>query len=220
MGRLLGVMGIQDKGAVALVRHAYVAPTRRGRAVGTRLLRHVQGLADKPILIGTLGGCVVGHRVLSAERIPPSSRTATKSACSGHTGRSPRDRSRRRSSLPMDDGWRPNGELRRTADGPLSDPSLGGLPTAMRTEKTSARCEGVRLSINRDGKEVARAYLFLMWNSLHEAPFGLLEDVYVDEAVRGFRSGTEIRKCRGCRGERPRLLQTGRNKPICEAEGS
>jgi len=52
-GVLLGVMGIQDKGAVALVRHAYVAPTTQRKGVGTRLLRHLQGLADKPILIGT-----------------------------------------------------------------------------------------------------------------------------------------------------------------------
>jgi GNAT superfamily N-acetyltransferase len=52
-GRLLGVMGIQDKGAVALVRHAYVAPNIQRKGVGTRLLRHVEGLADKPILIGT-----------------------------------------------------------------------------------------------------------------------------------------------------------------------
>src|SRR3979490_2171525 len=52
-GRLLGVMGIQDKGAVALLRHAYVAPDIQRKGVGTRLLRHVEGLADKPILIGT-----------------------------------------------------------------------------------------------------------------------------------------------------------------------
>jgi N-acetylglutamate synthase-like GNAT family acetyltransferase len=52
-GVLLGVMGIQDKGAVALVRHAYVAPTTQRKGVGTRLLRYVQSLADKPILIGT-----------------------------------------------------------------------------------------------------------------------------------------------------------------------
>ena len=52
-GRLLGVMGIQDKRDVALVRHAYVASATQGKGVGTRLLRHVQGLADKPILIGT-----------------------------------------------------------------------------------------------------------------------------------------------------------------------
>jgi N-acetylglutamate synthase-like GNAT family acetyltransferase len=52
-GVLLGVMGIQDKGAVALVRHAYVAPTTQRKGVGTGLLHHVQSLADKPILIGT-----------------------------------------------------------------------------------------------------------------------------------------------------------------------
>lgn len=52
-GRVLGTMGIQDKGAVALVRHAYVAPTAQRKGVGTRLLRHVEGLAGKPILMGT-----------------------------------------------------------------------------------------------------------------------------------------------------------------------
>jgi GNAT superfamily N-acetyltransferase len=52
-GRLSGVMGIQDKGDVALVRHAYVAPTTQRTGVGTRLLRHVESLVDKPILIGT-----------------------------------------------------------------------------------------------------------------------------------------------------------------------
>ena len=52
-GRLTAVMGIQDKGDVALVRHAYVAPTTQRTGVGTRLLRHVEGLVDKPILIGT-----------------------------------------------------------------------------------------------------------------------------------------------------------------------
>jgi N-acetylglutamate synthase-like GNAT family acetyltransferase len=52
-GRLLGVMGTQDKGDVALVRHAYVAPHTQRSGVGRRLLSHVEGLTDKPILIGT-----------------------------------------------------------------------------------------------------------------------------------------------------------------------
>jgi N-acetylglutamate synthase-like GNAT family acetyltransferase len=51
--RVMGVMGIQDKGDVALVRHAYVASTTQRSGVGTSLLRHVQGLTDKPFLIGT-----------------------------------------------------------------------------------------------------------------------------------------------------------------------
>src|SRR5215210_3596651 len=51
--RLTGVMGIQDKGDVALVRHAYVAPSTQRTGLGTKLLRHVEGLVDKAILIGT-----------------------------------------------------------------------------------------------------------------------------------------------------------------------
>jgi GNAT superfamily N-acetyltransferase len=50
---LAGIMGIQDKGDVALIRHAYVL-TRLGRqGIGAKLLRHLEGLTDKPILVGT-----------------------------------------------------------------------------------------------------------------------------------------------------------------------
>lgn len=52
-GQMLGVMGFQDRGDVALVRHAYVSTTVQGAGVGTKLLHHVQGLTSKPILIGT-----------------------------------------------------------------------------------------------------------------------------------------------------------------------
>ena len=52
-GRVSAVMGMQDKRDVALVRHAYVASTAQRSGVGTKLLRHVQDLTDKPILIGT-----------------------------------------------------------------------------------------------------------------------------------------------------------------------
>lgn len=50
---LLGVMGIQDKGEVALVRHAYVRTDLQRKGVGTKLLRHVESLTSKPVLIGT-----------------------------------------------------------------------------------------------------------------------------------------------------------------------
>ncbi len=52
-GEPLGVMGIQDKGEVALVRHAYVATGAQRKGVGTKLLGHVLALTDKPVLIGT-----------------------------------------------------------------------------------------------------------------------------------------------------------------------
>ena len=52
-GQLLGVMGIQDKGEVALIRHAYVRPRDQKMGIGTKLLWHLESVTDKPILIGT-----------------------------------------------------------------------------------------------------------------------------------------------------------------------
>lgn len=52
-GTVCGVMGIQDKRDVALVRHAYVKTELQGKGLGTRLLDHLRSLIDKPILIGT-----------------------------------------------------------------------------------------------------------------------------------------------------------------------
>jgi len=50
---LAGVMGIQDKGDVCLIRHAYVRTNLRNAGMGTRLLRHLESMTEKPILIGT-----------------------------------------------------------------------------------------------------------------------------------------------------------------------
>lgn len=50
---LAAVMGLQDKGEVALVRHAYVKTKSQRKGIGTSLLRYVESLTDKPILIGT-----------------------------------------------------------------------------------------------------------------------------------------------------------------------
>jgi N-acetylglutamate synthase-like GNAT family acetyltransferase len=52
-GRVSAAMGMQDKGDVALVRHAYVSPAAQRGGLGTALLHHVAELTDKPILIGT-----------------------------------------------------------------------------------------------------------------------------------------------------------------------
>ena len=41
-------------------------------------------------------------------------------------------------------------------------------------------------------REVARAYLYIMHNDLHQEPFGLLEDVYVAENKRGKGLGTQL----------------------------
>ena len=52
-GLMLGVMGLQDKHEVALIRHAYVRNPYRGQGIGGRLLRHLEGLSRQPILVGT-----------------------------------------------------------------------------------------------------------------------------------------------------------------------
>ena len=52
-GEIIGVMGIQDKGDVNLIRHAYVRTAYRNKGIGGKLLRHLTQQDDKPILIGT-----------------------------------------------------------------------------------------------------------------------------------------------------------------------
>jgi N-acetylglutamate synthase-like GNAT family acetyltransferase len=57
-GNLAAVMGIQDKGDVNLIRHAYVRLRLQNQGVGTRLLQHLESTGDKPILIGTWADAV------------------------------------------------------------------------------------------------------------------------------------------------------------------
>jgi N-acetylglutamate synthase-like GNAT family acetyltransferase len=50
---VVGVMGIQDRGDVRLIRHAYVRTARRNAGIGAQLLRALIDDPSKPILIGT-----------------------------------------------------------------------------------------------------------------------------------------------------------------------
>ena len=52
-GVLDGVMGIQDKGDVVLIRHSYVRTSKRNMGIGKQLLRFLESTTAKPILIGT-----------------------------------------------------------------------------------------------------------------------------------------------------------------------
>ena len=52
-GELTGVMGLQEKADVTLIRHAYVRTRLQRRGVGANLLRHLELVAQNPILIGT-----------------------------------------------------------------------------------------------------------------------------------------------------------------------
>ncbi len=51
--QILGVMGIQDKSDVKLIRHAYIRTKCRNQGIGGKLLTHFINRTTKPILIGT-----------------------------------------------------------------------------------------------------------------------------------------------------------------------
>lgn len=63
-----------------------------------------------------------------------------------------------------------------------------------KTKQEEIKTRGFRFLIEQDGKEVARAFLYLMSNDLHgkNKVYGYLEDVYVDESCRGQGLGTKI----------------------------
>ena len=52
--------------------------------------------------------------------------------------------------------------------------------------------KGIRFSIDKEGREIAHAYLYLLTNDLHATPFGLLEDVHVDSSHRGTGMGRDL----------------------------
>src|SRR3954451_19903783 len=52
-GGLAGIMGIQPLRNVDLIRHAYVAPARQGRGIGSALLEHLMRTATRRTLVGT-----------------------------------------------------------------------------------------------------------------------------------------------------------------------
>ncbi len=52
-GRVVGVMGRQELGAVTLIRHAYVHPDRQRCSVGARLLANLLADVAGPVLVGT-----------------------------------------------------------------------------------------------------------------------------------------------------------------------
>ncbi|MGC8993550.1 MAG: GNAT family N-acetyltransferase [Candidatus Aenigmatarchaeota archaeon] len=56
------------------------------------------------------------------------------------------------------------------------------------------KTEGIKISFEENGKEVGRCFIYLIKNDLHEEPYALLEDVFVDENFRGRGIGTELVK--------------------------
>lgn len=76
-GELIGVMGIQDRGEVDLIRHAYVRTRRRSAGIGSKLLAHLESRTDKPILIGTWAAATWAIRFYEKNRYRLLSREDT-----------------------------------------------------------------------------------------------------------------------------------------------
>ena len=64
----------------------------------------------------------------------------------------------------------------------------------MEIKTNTVEAKGIKFSLVESDREIARAYLYLMHNDLHQEPFGLLEDVYVAEDIRGEGLGTQLVK--------------------------
>lgn len=50
--QILGVIGIQSKGRVNLIRHAYVRTDQQHKGIGGKLVRFLSKLSQKPMLVG------------------------------------------------------------------------------------------------------------------------------------------------------------------------
>ena len=68
------------------------------------------------------------------------------------------------------------------------------MSISSRVEAKTVEARGIRFSLRENEQEIARAYLYIMHNDLHQEPFGLLEDVYVDEDYRGSGWGSKLVK--------------------------
>ncbi|PIS13394.1 MAG: GNAT family N-acetyltransferase [Candidatus Tagabacteria bacterium CG09_land_8_20_14_0_10_41_14] len=63
----------------------------------------------------------------------------------------------------------------------------------MKTIQDNIQCSGIKVAMRDDhGNEVGRAFLYIMHNDLRAQPFGLMEDVYIAEKIRGQGLGTSL----------------------------
>lgn len=59
-------------------------------------------------------------------------------------------------------------------------------------KETKKDCYAIKLTATEDEKEIGRAWLYVLQNDLHAEPFGLIEDVFVEEKYRGSGVGTKL----------------------------
>jgi GNAT superfamily N-acetyltransferase len=54
------------------------------------------------------------------------------------------------------------------------------------------RAYAIKFIAEENGKQVGRAFLYIIYNDLHEEPYGLMEDVFVEEECRGQGIGKQL----------------------------
>lgn len=64
----------------------------------------------------------------------------------------------------------------------------------MKIEKKIIKTKGIKLFVKKDDKEIAHAFLFILQNDFRKRRYGYMEDVFVDESLRGQGFGTELIK--------------------------
>ncbi|MEK7213039.1 MAG: GNAT family N-acetyltransferase [Patescibacteria group bacterium] len=64
----------------------------------------------------------------------------------------------------------------------------------MNFNKQNLGSRAIKITVEENGQVLGRAYLYLIKNDLHDKPYGLLEDVFVEEKARGRGLGTALVK--------------------------
>lgn len=62
----------------------------------------------------------------------------------------------------------------------------------MELKNTEIQSKAIRLSVEDNGQEVGRIFLYLIKNDLHETPYGLFEDIFVEESHRSQGVGKQL----------------------------
>jgi GNAT superfamily N-acetyltransferase len=62
----------------------------------------------------------------------------------------------------------------------------------MNMQKQPAEASGIRFVIEEEGSIVAWAYLFIMKTERHDEPYGVMENIYVEQEHRGKGYGKQI----------------------------
>jgi GNAT superfamily N-acetyltransferase len=64
----------------------------------------------------------------------------------------------------------------------------------MKFKKSVIVSKAIKIELIEKGKSVARGSLYIIKNDLHKKPYGLLEDIFVSESLRGKGVGTQLVK--------------------------